>query len=418
MNGGMQIMRTDQTDPAAPDLVAGIDTHTDTHTLAILTGTGGIVSTETFPTGPIGYHHLIDALQRAGGVGLVGVEGTTSYGAGLTRALQTAGYEVREVLRPARRVRRLHGKSDPIDAIAAARTVLSGDGVSHVKDTTSPVESLRVLNAARSQLVHAATAMIVCIKSLLVTAPDEVRQAHAGMSNDRLAHRLAAARTRADLGDPAAAVVYSLKHLAKAYLAHREQADAYEVHLHAIVEASYPRLLDITGAGTISAAQLAITAGGNPDRIRNEAAFASLCGVAPIPASSGKTHRHRINHGGDRRGNHALHTIAMARMRHPDARTRAYIDKCLAAGKSKKDIRRCLKRAIAREVHHVLTRPDRGPAYTPGARLKEQRTARGLTMIQAAAALGVWPARISDIEHDRRPILRVRTAYEKWLETA
>lgn len=403
---------TSHLDPA--DLVAGVDTHADTHTLAVLTAQGGTVTTGTFPADGHGYTELIDALDAAGPVAVVGVEGTNSYGAGLARALTAAGHTVKEVLRPARQVRRMHGKSDPIDAVEAARTVLAGRGVSAAKDTTTPVESIRFLLTARTRLVSTMTALANSITSLLVTAPEPVRAKYRGLKTVALIDRLAASRPGTQIEDPGLAAVQSLRTLARAHQNAAAQAAELKNQIHQLLEAHYPALLAIYGAGTVTAAKLAVTAGGNPERIRNEAAFASLCGVAPIPASSGRTTRHRLNRGGDRRGNSALHRIALIRMQR-DQRTRDYVARRTNEGKSTREIIRCLKRAIAREVYRALT-----TKQTPSARPDFQaiRQARGLTLTHVAQALHTWPARISDIEKQRRPLPELTTRYEQWITAA
>ncbi len=394
-------------------LVAGIDTHSQTHTVAILTTGGAKVATETFRADAVGYRAVIGMLHAAGDIAAVGVEGTSSYGAGLTRALTAGGFTVKEVLRPTRRVRRMNGKSDPVDAIAAARSIISGDGVSDAKDTTSPAEQIRLLLAARKQLVKTATIMANAITSVLVTAPETLRAKYRGMARDRQTRALAAARPRQADGitDIAAAV---LKDLAQTRIDTMGKAARIEDRMHRILTENYPRVLAIYGAGTISAAKLVATAGGNPERIRSEAAFAHLCGAAPIPASSGKTNRHRLNRGGDRRGNSALHRIALVRMQN-DQKTRDYIARRTAEGMSIKEILRCLKRAIAREAYRALTDPT---PLEPQIDLRALRRARKLTLTDAAQALGTWPARISDIERGRRPLPALRQRYEKWATTA
>lgn len=408
-------MATPRHSPLAPtDLVAGIDTHTDTHTLAILTPTGGAVLTATFNADAAGYAELIDQMRAAGEVSVVGVEGTNSYGAGLTRALTAAGYQVAEVLRPARRVRRMHGKSDPIDAIEAARSVLADDGVSEAKDTNTVSESLRFLLVARARLVSAATAVSNSLLSLLVTAPEPTRAKYRGLSTTVLVARLSAARPAPDLQDPGTAAVQAMRTLARAHQDATAKAGQLKEQMHQLLQAHYPQLLAIYGAGTVSAAQLAVTAGGNPHRIRNEAAFANLCGVAPIPASSGRTNRHRLNRGGDRRGNSALYRIALSRSQH-DPRTREYIDRRRSQGKSDREVMRCLKRAIAREAYKALT-TEQKPAERPD--FTAQREAKGLSLTYVAQALHTWPARISDIEKQRRPLLELTDRYATWLEAA
>lgn len=398
--------------------IAGVDTHDQTHTLAILTNTGGVESTTTFDADKHGYQALIDTLTTTGNILAIGVEGTNSYGAGLTRALVDAGYGVTEVLRPTRQVRRLHGKSDPIDAIAAARTVLAGDGTSRAKDTQTPAEALRFLLTARTQLVHAMTAMISCIRSLLVTAPEELRATYRGMPTARLISRLATSRPGTQPTTPATAAAYSLKQMAQTYRDHQKRADELDEQMNGLLIDAYPNLLAIYGASTVTAAELAVTAGGNPKRIRSEAAFASLCGVAPIPASSGKTNRHRVNHGGDRRGNKALHRIALVRMRH-DSCTQAYVQRRLGEGKTKKDVLRCLKRTIAREVYKALIRPQvMDTTAAEGQQLADERVRRHISLSRAAQALNTYPARISDIEKHRRPLPVLTDQYKKWLEAA
>lgn len=402
-----------QTNFDSADLIAGIDTHADTHTLAILTVQGGTILTETFAADAAGYTALITALKTAGPIAAVGVEGTNSYGAGLSRALIKGGYTVKEVLRPARQVRRMNGKSDPIDAVEAARTVIAGRGVSDAKDSTTAAESLRFLFTARAQLVRTMTALSNSITSMLVTAPDTVRAKYRGMTTQALITRLAACRPDEQVDTPGTAALQAMRQLARARLDASSKADDLEEQMRELLNAHYPQILAIYGAGTITAAQLVVTAGGNPRRIRNEAAFANLCGTAPIPASSGRTNRHRLNRGGDRRGNNALHQIMLVRIQH-DKRTQNYVARRTHEGKNPKEITRCLKRAIAREAYRALT--TEVPVSTPD--LKTLRESKKYTLSQAAKALHTWPARISDIEKKRRPLPELTANYEQWLQTA
>ena len=397
------------------ELIAGVDTHTDTHTLAILTPHGSVVLTATFTADQCGYSQLIATLQNTGSITVIGVEGTNSYGAGLARALTAAGYAVKEVLRPTRQVRRMHGKSDTIDAIEAARTLITNQGVSEAKDSTTPAESLRFLLTARTQLITSITALGNCITSLLVTAPEAVRSKYRGLTASVLTKRLAASQVGEQIDCPNTAVMHALQQLAQTREDAKSKADQLEQQMRTILTKHYPQVLSIYGAGTIVAAQLVVTAGGNPQRIRNEAAFASLCGVAPIPASSGRTNRHRLNRGGDRRGNCALHRIALIRMQR-DERTRHYVARRTREGKSTKEIMRCLKRAIAREAYRALTSEQTAQTRHEG--LKNLREAKRLTQSQAAKALNTYPARISDIERQRRPLPELTSRYKQWLETA
>ena len=396
-----------------PGLVAGVDTHQDTHTLAVLTAQGAVIATSSFPADQQGYDDLTAHLDRLGPLMAVGVEGTSSYGAGLTRTLRQAGYDTVEVLRPSRRVRRHHGKSDPIDAIAAARTVLSGDGVSQAKDTTGPAEQLRLLLAARTRLISAATAITNSIHSLLTTAPEPLRERYRRLDTPALITRLARTRPTRTITTPQQAATSALHHMARTHQDLHHRAERLNQQMHHILTTHYPGLLAVYGAGTTVAAQLAVTAGGNPGRIHNEAAFAHLCATAPIPASSGKTTRHRLNPGGDRRANAALHRIALVRLRH-DPTTKNYANRRTQEGKTTKEIIRCLKRAIAREVYRALTQP---PPTDTTSTLAAHRKRHHLTQTDVAHALNTYPARISDIENHRRPLPQLTHRYHQYLTT-
>ena len=336
--------------------VAGVDTHKDTHYAAVITVTGQRLGAAQFPATGAGYRALHEFITCHGPLLRAGVEGTNSYGAGLTRHLLGAGVEITEVIRPKRQVRRMRGKSDEIDAYAAATTALAATDTVTAKTSDGLVEALRVTHAARRSALKAHTEVIVQIKSLLVTAPDHIRDEYRDLSTPKLVSRLAAspARTGDDL--VAARTRAALKRLAERYQRLDEEITAYDTDLAELVDTLNPALAQVKGISAVTAAQLLITAGDNPERITSEAAFAMLCGAAPIPASSGKTTRHRLNRGGDRAANSALHRIALVRLA-TDPDTRAYAEKRIAEGKSKKDILRCLKRAIARQVFHLITNP-------------------------------------------------------------
>lgn len=401
------------TKPPTTGHVAGVDTHADTHTLAVVTAQGAVEFTEQFTADQRGYTALLQCLQEVECLATVGVEGTNSYGAELTRVLLAAGLTVLEVLRPTRQVRRMDGKSDPVDAIAAARQVLTGDGTSTPKRTDSPVEALRYLLTARRNLVRAASRILTVIKSLLVTAPDSVRAPLRDLNDPALITRLAAYRPGSDIADPATAAKHSLKLLARDYQRLSTEADGLEDQMTQLVTTINAALLEVFGSGTITSAQLLVTAGDNPERITTEAQFANLCGAAPIPASSGKTRRFRLNRGGDRQANAALHRIALVRMSH-DPRTRAYVERRTNENRSKKEILRCLKRAIAREIHRVLLAPEiNAPVDLRGLRHQKR-----ITLAQAAEALETQPARISEIERHTRPLRELTSRYETWLAAA
>jgi transposase len=282
------------------------------------------------------------------------VEGTGSYGAGLTQALLDQGVRVVEVDRPDRRTRRQRGKSDPIDAEAAARAVLAGTATAVPKRRDGIVESIRALRTARSGAVKARTAAINQLKALLVTGPASLRETLDGRSTPALV--VACARLRPDqttLADPVQGTKAALAVVAQRIQLLDQEIALADKRLATLVGRAAPRLLGLLAIGNDHAGQLLTTAGQHPERLRGEAAFAHLCGVAPIPASSGKTRRHRLHRGGDRDANRALHLAVVVRMRFCP-RTRAYVERRTKEGLSKPEILRCIKRYLAREVYHAL----------------------------------------------------------------
>jgi transposase len=312
----------------------------------------------SFPTTPAGYQQLLAWADSHGRVAGFGVEGTGAYGAGLARHLRAAGRTVIEVDRPDRRTRRQRGKSDPIDAYAAAAAVLSGAATGTPKTRDGRVEAIRTLRVARRSAIKGRTQAINQLKAVLLTGPAELRQTLAGRTTRELlttCRRLRPTAGVADAADPVtAATKVTLRRLARRITALAEEIDDIDADLRPLVAGAAPALVAVYGVGTEVAAQLLITAGDNPDRLRSEAAFAQLCGTAPLPASSGRTTRHRLNRGGDRHANYALHIIALVRLSSHQP-TQAYAARRRAEGMSNLEIIRCLKRYIAREIHHVLT---------------------------------------------------------------
>jgi transposase len=285
----------------------------------------------------------------------VGVEGTGAYGAGLARFLRRAGVVVIEVDRPNRQVRRAQGKSDPVDAVEAARAALSGRARGLGKSADGNAEAMRALLVAKRSSRETRIKALNQIRHLSFTAPDELRERFRGVSRDALARRAADMRPRPD-GDPVLyATKLSMATLGRRVLALEDDDARMDALLAELVTASAPDLLELYGVGIDTAATLVVTAGDNPERIRSEAAWAHLCGVAPIPASSGKVTRYRLNRGGNRQANHALWRIVITRMS-GDARTRSYVARHLDAGRSKPEITRVLKRYVAREVYRHLPR--------------------------------------------------------------
>jgi transposase len=348
----------------ALDVTAGVDTHGETHHAAVIDPLGRHLADREFPANGTGYQQFLAWLRSHGTVTAVGVEGTGAYGAELARHLRGAGLVVVEVDRPDRKVRRMKGKSDPIDAYAAATAVASGRATGTPKTRDGIVEAIRSLRVARRSAVKARTQAINQARQLVITAPEHLRAALRGLSAADLATACARLRPTSDLADPAQAVKFALRRLGKRIGALGQEIGELDAELKGLTRRAAPELLELKGVGADVAGQLLATAGDNPDRLRSEAAFAHLCGVAPIPASSGRRDRHRLNRGGDRAANHALHTIVLCRMRH-EARTRAYVERRTGQGLAKKDIMRCLKRHVAREVYRVLTRPVRATAIVP-----------------------------------------------------
>lgn len=341
--------------PSAQQLiVAGVDAHKNTHHAVALDGNGTRLGDQGFAASSAGYRELLRWIAGFGVVDRVGVESTGSYAAGLTRYLAEHGVEIIEVNQPHPHTRARKGKDDAIDAEAAARKVISGEATSHPKITTGVIEAIRVLHLARDSAVRSRTAALTQLQAVLVTAPAPLREQITATTARGIAAQCAKFRPDLSrLGEPTQAAKLSLRSLARRADTLTEEISDLDMHLGVLVSQTAPTLTSRLGIGTIHAAQLLVTAGQNIDRLATEAAFARLCGVAPIPVSSGKTHRMRLHRGGDRQANRALHLIAVCRLRY-DPRTRAYAARRTTEGLSKKDILRCLKRFIAREVFNDL----------------------------------------------------------------
>jgi transposase len=336
-------------------VTGGVDTHLDVHVAAALDERGGLLGTASFPTTPAGYRSLVGWLRGFGEIKLVGVEGTGSYGVGLARHLRSQAIGVVEIDRPNRQKRRHSGKSDSLDAISAARAAHSGDATGAAKTRDGNVEAIRVLRVARVSALKARTQALNQLRSLICTAPDELRARLRDLSVAELAVTTAALRPGTTPGVDAATKL-AMRSLGRRVKALEVEVADLDLVLGPLVAATAPALLAHHGVGTDTAAALLVAVGDNPSRLRTEATFARLCGAAPIPANSGKTqNRHRLHRGGDRQANSALWHIALTRMSsHP--RTRAYVERRLDEGLTKRDIMRCLKRYIARELFPDLPR--------------------------------------------------------------
>jgi len=347
-------------------ITVGVDTHADVHVAVALDQLGARLGQLEIRTTRTGYDQLERWATGFGPVAAFGVEGTASYGADLTRHLRRGGHEVVEVNRPDRSTRRRRGKSDPIDAEAAARAVLSGQATTVPKTGDGPAEMVRMLKLARDSAVKARTQTINQIRAVLVTAPTALREDLAGLSTAKLLQRcLTFPADMPTTPTPTTVAQYTLHTLARRYRELDQDARELKAHLTQVTTAAAPALTILLGVGPDTAAAILTAAGDNPDRLHSEAAFAALCGASPVPASSGKTIRHRLNRGGNRQANAALHRIAVVRLRW-DPTTQHYMARRRAEGKTAKEVLRCLKRSIAREIYRTLCPPANNQPNTTG----------------------------------------------------
>ncbi len=336
-------------------IIVGVDTHKDEHVAIAINRLGARLGEFHLATTTQGYAALERWATNMGETIAFGVEGTGSYGAGLARYLISQFHTVVEVNRPDRSTRRRQGKSDPIDAEMAARAVLSGVARDLPKSGDDKVEMLRMLKTTKDSAMKARTQTINQMKALIVTAPAELRDSLRNLKTDKLSNRCVGFRP-GPLISPTAAAKLALRSLARRYKQLTQEIKEVKAELADLTKRIAPALLNVYGVGPHTAASLLITAGDNPERLRSEAALAALCGVNPIPASSGKTNRHRLNRGGDRSANSALHMIVIVRLRF-DVRTKKYMKRRISEGMSKLEAIRCLKRYVARELFPFLKYP-------------------------------------------------------------
>lgn len=345
-----------ETSNTANRIVGGVDTHKDLHVAAVVDNHDRILGTSSFAATRQGYRQMLAWMRSLGQLERVGIESTGSYGAGLLRFLQAAGIEVLEITAPDRQDRRRRGKNDDLDAQNAAHAALAGARTVTPRTRDGMVESLRVLKACRKTAVTARRVALQMIHNTIVCAPDILRDQLRHMTRMQLVRTLAA--WRPDLTayrEVEAAYRISLKSLARRYIELHDEIADLDMMIKAIVEDLAPELVARNSIGHNGAAQLLLTAGDNPERLKSEASFAALCGASPVPASSGKTVRHRLNRGGDRAANSALHIIAIGRLR-TDEKTKTYVARRIAEGHSKLEAIRSLKRYIAREVFGIIMR--------------------------------------------------------------
>ena len=340
--------------PPSPAIFVGVDTHKYVHVAVAIDRLGTRLGACTVSADRAGYADLVTWARTFGPIEAFGIEGTGSYGVGLASHVRRQAVRVVEVSHCDRRKRRNLGKSDTLDAETAARSVLAGLATAVPKSADGAAEMVRQIKIARDTAVKAKSAAIIALKTLIVNAPGELREALAPLTDRKLIDRCASLRP-GRIDDTTASTKHALRALATRWLSLAGEIDTHDEALDAITQAAVPTLREAFGIGVDSAAEMMIVAGDNPTRLRSEAAFAKLCGACPIPASSGLTNRHRLFRGGHRQANAALYRIATVRMRW-HAPTMAYVSRRTAQGLSKKDIIRCLKRFIAREIYHGLLR--------------------------------------------------------------
>lgn len=394
-------------------VIGGVDTHKDTHVAAVIDGVGRLLDTRSFGTTAGEYARLSVWMRSFGPLERVGVEGTGSYGAGLTRHLAAVGVDVVEVNRPNRQMRRTIGKNDTIDAEAAARAALNGQATATPKARDGLVESIRVLRTAFRSARSSRASVGVQIRDLVLTAPDELRAVFEPLETAGRVERAARFRP-GPVTEPLEATRTAMRSLARRYLALTTEIEELRRQIDELTLAANPALRAAKGVGVDVASILLIAAGDNPERIRSDAAFAAMCGVSPIEASSGRTVRHRLNQGGNRQANHALWRIAITRLA-TDPDTKAYAARRRAEGKTTKEIIRCLKRYIAREVFGLLTKERHVPDTSD---LRPARLAAGLTLQIVADHFDVWPARISEVERGVTRDDELERRYRDWLTQA
>jgi transposase len=335
-------------------VVGGVDTHADQHVVAAIDANGGVLGTEAFPADESGYEVLLAWLVSHGEVEKVGVEGTGSWGVGLARFLHRHEVMVVEVDRPNRQHRRRVGKSDDTDAISAARAALSGSASVVPKTRDGRVEEIRILLVARRSGREQRIQTLNQLRHLIFTAPEPIRARFKDRCKAGLITEVAKLRPRQGSDPISYTTLMVMRGLARRIQHVDDEMRVIDSRLSNLIGETAPSLLECYGVGIDTAASLLVTAGDNPERLRSEASWAHLCGVTPIPASSGKTTRHRLNRGGDRHANAALYRIVLTRMS-SDPRTRTYVTRRRAEGRSNREIIRCLKRYVARETFKHLT---------------------------------------------------------------
>lgn len=342
------------------EIIAGIDTHKETYSIAVCNESGKIISNAQFSTTQKGINDLIKWLLAQGRVLVVGIEGTGTYGKNITQKLQSMQIRVFEVIHPMKNVRRTHGKSDDIDAKVAAKNAydryfggINEKNACVAKDRSAATEEIRLVKASHDEAVKMRTQTINQLKAAVVGAPVDLRESLRSLSTTKLVQKCASFRLKGSSNVANTKLV--LKHHAKRILALEEEIADYKAVLEDFATENLPNLMSAKQVGAVAAVSIFLSAGANVDRFKSEAAFAKHCGIAPVPVSSGKNSRMRLSRAGDRKANSVYYMIAIGRMGHDD-KTKEYVKRRLTEGKHKKEIIRSLKRYIVRETFHLLRR--------------------------------------------------------------
>ncbi|MFN4128220.1 MAG: IS110 family transposase [Paracoccaceae bacterium] len=344
-------------------VIIGVDTHKSNHIAVAINTQGTRLGGMTIPTTRQGYRDLEAWASELGSIRAFGIEGTGSYGAGLSRDLLAKGHMVVDVMRPNRQLRYLHGKSDSLDAESAARSVLNGQASSLAKTQTGSSEMIRHIKIARDSAVKAKSQAMITLKTLIINAPMNLRDTLDQIKGRTALVRHVAGLRPGQITSPTASAKAAMRAIARRWLALHEEIHAHEQALEHMAREKAPELMKSHGISTLTVAEMLILVGDNPERIRSEAALAKICGVCPIPASSGKTNRMRLNRSGNRQANAALYRVAIVRMRDHEP-TKTYAAKRTAEGKTRRDIIRCVKRYIVREIFRHLCAPLPTPQAT------------------------------------------------------
>lgn len=335
------------------NIIIGVDTHKSNHIAVAINTQGARLGSTTIPTNRQGYCDLENWAAGFGKIKAFGIEGSGSYGAGLSRDLLAKGYVVLDVMRPNRQIRYLQGKSDSLDAEGAARSVLNGQATAQAKTQTGSSEMIRHLKIARDSAVKAKSQAMITLKTLIINAPTELRDTLDQIKGPISLVRHIAALRPGKISSPTASAKAAMRAIARRWLTLHEEIRDHEQELEVMVQERAPELMASHGISTMTVAEMLILLGDNPQRIKSEAALAKMCGVCPIPASSGKTHRMRLNRGGNRQANAAIYRVAIVRMRGHEP-TKTYARRRTAEGKTRREIVRCIKRYIVREIYRNL----------------------------------------------------------------